>query len=109
MGSTVCRAVIDAPGMELGGAVDPMHAGIDLGQLGVHGTSVHISAKAAALRDAGAQVAVDFTVLDAARENLAWCADNGVHAVVGTSGFVPVLLVKVPRVAQGKGRPTVMA
>ena len=87
MGSTVCRAVIDAPGMELVAAVDPLHAGIDLGQLGVHDTNVHISGKVAALRDAGAQVAVDFTVLDAARENLAWCADNGVHAVVGTSGF----------------------
>ena len=24
---------------------------------------------------------------DAARENLAWCAEHGVHAVVGTSGF----------------------
>ena len=87
MGSTVCRAVIDAPGMELVAAVDPLHAGIDLGQLGVHGTNVHISAKAAALREAEVEVAVDFTVVDAARENLAWCADNGVHAVVGTSGF----------------------
>src|SRR5689334_3283191 len=87
MGSTVCRAVIDAPGMELVAAVDPLHAGIDLGQLGVHGTNVHISAKAAALREAEAQVAVDFTIVDAARENLTWCADNGVHAVVGTSGF----------------------
>ena len=33
------------------------------------------------------QVAIDFTVIDAARENLAWCAENGVHAVVGTTGF----------------------
>jgi 4-hydroxy-tetrahydrodipicolinate reductase len=32
-------------------------------------------------------VAVDFTVLDAARGNLDWCAANGVHAVVGTTGF----------------------
>src|SRR5690242_11698264 len=95
MGSTVCRAVIDAPGMELVAAVDPLHAGIDLGQLGVHGTGVHISAKAAALRDAGAQVAVDFTVLDGARENLAWCADNGVHAVVGTSGFTEAELARL--------------
>jgi 4-hydroxy-tetrahydrodipicolinate reductase len=95
MGSTVCRAVIDAPGMELVAAVDPLHAGIDLGQLGVHGTNVHISAKAAALRDAEAHVAVDFTVLDAARENLAWCAENGVHAVVGTSGFTEAELAQL--------------
>ena len=30
---------------------------------------------------------VDFTVLDASRENLAWAAEHGVHAVVGTTGF----------------------
>ena len=95
MGSTVCRAVIDAPGMELVAAVDPLHAGIDLGQLGVHDTNVHISGKAAALRDADAQVAVDFTILDAARENLAWCADHGVHAVVGTSGFTEAELAQL--------------
>jgi 4-hydroxy-tetrahydrodipicolinate reductase len=32
-------------------------------------------------------VAVDFTVAAASRDNLAWCASNGVHAVVGTTGF----------------------
>ena len=42
-----------------------------------------------ALDDADAEVAVDFTVLDAARENLEWCADHSVHAVVGTTGFAP--------------------
>jgi len=87
MGSTVCRAVLDAPDLELVGAVDPLHAGIDLTQLGVHGTQIQVSASAAALIDAGAQVAVDFTVIDAARQNLGWCADNAVHAIVGTTGF----------------------
>ena len=37
--------------------------------------------------DAGAQVVVDFTHVDAARENLRFLAANGIHAVVGTSGF----------------------
>ena len=31
--------------------------------------------------------ASSFTVIDAARSNVAWCAENGVHAVVGTTGF----------------------
>jgi 4-hydroxy-tetrahydrodipicolinate reductase len=79
--------VLDAPDLELVAAVDPHHAGIDLDQLGVHDTHLQIAPKASALRDAGAQVAVDFTVIDAARENMPWCADNGVHAVVGTTGF----------------------
>ncbi|MDH3301853.1 MAG: 4-hydroxy-tetrahydrodipicolinate reductase, partial [Acidimicrobiia bacterium] len=32
-------------------------------------------------------VMVDFTHIDAARRNLEFCADHGIHAVVGTSGF----------------------
>ena len=87
MGTTVCRAVLDAPDLELVAAVDPHHAGIDLDQLGVHDTHLQIAAKASALRDAGAQVAIDFTVIDAARENIVWCSEHGVHAVVGTTGF----------------------
>jgi 4-hydroxy-tetrahydrodipicolinate reductase len=37
--------------------------------------------------DASADVAIDFTVIDAARENLRFCAEEGIHAVVGTTGF----------------------
>ncbi|MBA2327421.1 MAG: 4-hydroxy-tetrahydrodipicolinate reductase [Actinobacteria bacterium] len=87
MGSTVCRAVADDPELELVAAVDPYHAGIDLGDLGLHGAGLQIAAKADALSEADAEVAVDFTVVDAARENLRWCAEHGVHAVVGTTGF----------------------
>ncbi|MET0894250.1 MAG: 4-hydroxy-tetrahydrodipicolinate reductase [Acidimicrobiia bacterium] len=87
MGVTVCQAVVDDPGMELVAAVDPQQVGIDLRQLGVNGASLNVTRHADALLDAGAEVAVDFTVLEAARSNLEWCADKGVHAVVGTSGF----------------------
>src|SRR6266508_4753056 len=87
MGSTVCRAVADDPDLELVAAVDPYHAGIDLGDLGLHGAGLQIAAKADALSEADAEVAVDFTVLDAARANMRWCAAHGVHAVVGTTGF----------------------
>ena len=80
MGSTVCDAVSDAPDMELVAAVDPVHAGAESG-------AVRLAAEAHQLEVAGAEVAVDFTVLDAARENIRWCAAHGVHAVVGTTGF----------------------
>jgi len=89
MGSTVCRAVVDDPELELVAAVDPHHAGIDLHQIGVQGTGVQIAAKIDALGAADAQVVVDFTQIDAARENLRWCAEHEVHAVVGTTGFTP--------------------
>jgi 4-hydroxy-tetrahydrodipicolinate reductase len=87
MGVTVCAAVHGDPELELVAAVDPHHAGIDLGQLGLHGTGLQISAGAGALVDAAADVAVDFTVIDAARDNLRFCAEHGIHAVVGTTGF----------------------
>ncbi len=87
MGSTVCRAVLEDPELELVAAVDPYHAGIDLRQLGVQGSGLQVERTADALSRAGAEVAVDFTVIDAARQNVHWCADHGVHAVVGTTGF----------------------
>jgi 4-hydroxy-tetrahydrodipicolinate reductase len=87
MGATVCGAVHADPDLELVAAVDPHHAGIDLGQLGLHGTGLQISTRATALVDASAEVAVDFTVIEAARDNLRFCAEQGIHAVVGTTGF----------------------
>ena len=88
MGTTVCQAVIDDPALELVAAVDPHHAGLDLRQLtGRDSAGIQVSSSPDALADAGAEVAVDFTVIDGARENLRWCAAHGVHAVVGTSGF----------------------
>jgi len=87
MGSTVCRAVMDDPDLELVAAVDPHHAGIDLRQVTRLDTDLVVSAGAEALLSARAEVAVDFTLVDAARANTDWCAAHGVHAVVGTSGF----------------------
>jgi 4-hydroxy-tetrahydrodipicolinate reductase len=80
MGATVCDAVLADPELELVAAVDPGRVGEQVG-------GITIAATADALRDAGADVAVDFTVLAAARENVRWCAEHGVHAVVGTTGF----------------------
>ncbi len=88
MGSTVCRAVADDPDLELVGAIDPHHSGLDLRHAtGVDVPDLHIDPDPSALLDAGAQVVVDFTVLEAACQNLEWAAAHGVHAVVGTTGF----------------------
>ena len=90
MGSTVCRAVVADPELQLVAAVDPLHAGIDLrGVTGADLRGLQVSSDVESLARAEAHVAVDFTHIDAARANLAWCAANGVHAVVGTSGFTP--------------------
>jgi 4-hydroxy-tetrahydrodipicolinate reductase len=37
--------------------------------------------------DAGAQVVVDFTTPDVVLDNIRWSIDNGIHCVVGTTGF----------------------
>jgi 4-hydroxy-tetrahydrodipicolinate reductase len=68
MGSEVCRAVDGADDMDLVAMVD---AGDWL---------FNVS-------DAGAQVVVDFTTPDVVMDNLRWCIDQGISAVVGTTGF----------------------
>jgi len=68
MGEEVCRTIEADPGSELIARVD-LGDSLDL------------------LTAAGAEVVVDFTVLDVARETLRFAAANGIHAVVGTTGF----------------------
>ena len=84
MGSAVCEAVAGEAGLELVAAVDPPRAGQEVGPAGLV-----VSGTPAAMAEAGVEVAVDFTVAAAALANATWCAENGVHAVVGTSGLAP--------------------
>jgi 4-hydroxy-tetrahydrodipicolinate reductase len=68
MGSAACAAVEAADDLELVarlGSSDPL----------------------ADLAAAKAEVAVDLTRPDAVMDNLRFCVENGIHAVVGTSGF----------------------
>ena len=74
MGSEVCRAVEAAADLELVGRFD---VGDELGDLG------------------GAGVAVEFSVPDAAPDNVLHCVKRGVHAVVGTTGWTEDRLEKV--------------
>jgi len=87
MGTTVCRAVAGDPELELVGAIDPYHSGLDLRHVTGVDVDLHILPDPTALTEGEVDVVVDFTVLDAARKNLEWAAEHGVHAVVGTTGF----------------------
>lgn len=80
MGTTVCEAVASDPDLNLVAAVDPYGAGASAG-------GVVAVADRQAVVDAGADVVVDFTIAEAARDNLVWLAEQRVHAVVGTTGF----------------------
>jgi len=93
MGQTVCRYVEEADDLELVAAVDPTAGGRPLAELAdLPGSRVVVSATIDAILPAGAEVAVDFTVADAAVANLRFLAANGVHAVCGTTGIGPEAL-----------------
>ncbi|GAA1153073.1 4-hydroxy-tetrahydrodipicolinate reductase [Nocardioides aquiterrae] len=68
VGTEVCRAVEAADDLEL-------VAQIDVGD------------ELDALVSSGAEAVVDFTHPDAVMDNLEFCIDHGIHAVVGTTGF----------------------
>ncbi len=88
MGSEVCRTLLAQSDLDLVAAVDPLHAGSDLGTLtGVESGGLVVAGDLEALTAAETEVIVDFTRLEVARGTLAFCADAGIHAVVGTTGF----------------------
>jgi 4-hydroxy-tetrahydrodipicolinate reductase len=68
VGTEVCRGVEEADEMELVAAID---AGDDISEL----------------VSAGVEAVVDFTHPDVVMDNLEFCIDHGIHAVVGTTGF----------------------
>jgi 4-hydroxy-tetrahydrodipicolinate reductase len=70
MGQQVCKAVDAAPDLEVVAMVD---AGDWL----------------FSVADAGSQVLVDFTHPDVVMDNIRFAIDQGIHAVVGTTGFTP--------------------
>jgi 4-hydroxy-tetrahydrodipicolinate reductase len=81
MGSTVCAAVSAAEDLRLVAAVD-------LGAVGEEAApAVAISDSIEALAASAAEVAVDFTAPGAALGNAIWCAEHGIHAVIGTTGL----------------------
>ncbi len=80
MGRTVCSAVAADPDLVLVAAVDPNAAGETI-------EALEVSDQLGAFADAACDVVVDFTIADAARSTLPWLAANGIHAVVGTTGF----------------------
>ncbi|MEE6306658.1 4-hydroxy-tetrahydrodipicolinate reductase [Plantactinospora veratri] len=76
MGVEVCRAVDAAEDLELVATVDEDDS-------------------LATASDAGAEVVVDFTNPDVVMDNLRWCVEQGIHVVVGTSGFTEQRLDQV--------------
>ena len=76
VGATMVKAVQDAPDLELSAEVD---AGDPLSML----------------TDTGTEVVIDFTHPDVVMDNLNFLIDNGIHSVVGTTGFTDERITQV--------------
>lgn len=86
MGRTICEAVAAAPDLDLVAAIDPANAGIEL-DFEQSAQTIVIGADLEAFGRHGVDVAIDFTVAQAAVSNLSWLASSGIHAVCGTTGL----------------------
>lgn len=87
MGLEVCAAVRAEEDLTLASIVDTSFSG-EVANAGLGDASgLNVSDSLEALKDAGVQVAVDFTQAESAVENIRWCIGNGIHVVVGTSGI----------------------
>jgi 4-hydroxy-tetrahydrodipicolinate reductase len=101
MGLEVCHAVSEATDLELVAAVDPAHAGDDA-------CGRTIVGEVNALSDLGVEVVVDFTIAAAVRHNMTHYAEQGIHAVIGTSGLSDGDLADMAALFSGSGANAVV-
>ena len=102
MGATVCEAVAADPELELVAAVDPNRVGATAG-------GAVTVADRQVVADAEADVVVDFTIAEAARDNLIWLAEQRIHAVVGTTGFTEEDFARFDAAFTSAGRACIVA
>lgn len=89
MGRQVCRAVWEQEDMELTAAVDPAHAGENIGLLaGLPGAGPVVGDRLGdELKHTRPDVVVDFTESRAVMENARQAAAGGAYLVIGTTGL----------------------
>ncbi len=88
-GSALSRGVAEAPDLELVGAVSRSHAGEDLGEaIGVDGLNAPVfSTVKETLERVRADVFVEYTKADVAKDHALAALRKGAHVVIGTSGL----------------------
>jgi 4-hydroxy-tetrahydrodipicolinate reductase len=96
MGRLVSKAVAEDAELALVAGINPSFHGERLGQMIGHPEiDVRISEELDTLLQAEAEVAVDFTQLDAVMDNIRWAIEHAMHIVVGTTGLGPAELAEV--------------
>ncbi|MHB0885045.1 MAG: 4-hydroxy-tetrahydrodipicolinate reductase [Bacillota bacterium] len=105
MSQEAARAILDQPDMALVGAVSHSRGGDDLGPIIGRGSlGWALAPSLSALLDkTGADVLVDFTRAEAARENIAVALSHGVRPVVGTTGLSQAELDGIDSRCRGLG------
>lgn len=100
MGRMVTAAVREADGLSAVGGVDPAPLSLDMPLFDSVPTAVAAVAP---------EVAIDFTVAAAARENLPALIERGVSPVIGTTGLTATELEALDALAKERGVPAFMA
>lgn len=111
MGREVVKAVVGDPDTWLVGAVDRALTGRDAGELaGVEPLNVFLQNDLGrALRESGAEVAIDFSTPQSVMPNIRAMVEAGVSPVVGTTGLVEEDLAKIDELAKSSGVPIFIA
>lgn len=103
---TIKVAVIGAGGRMGSQAVAAVEGAADLELV----ATIDLGDDLRSIADAGADVAIDFTAPSVVMENLAFCIANGIHSVVGTSGFTEdKLAVLRSQLAESPGTAVLIA
>jgi len=83
MGREVTAAVLADSDLELVAAVDPAAGDGAV----VSGSGIPVDTEISSIQSQGADVCVDFTHAAAAFQNALWALGQGIHCVIGTTGF----------------------
>jgi len=94
MGRKTVEAMLEDPELEVSALIDPATV------MEFEGCELEVMGEVDCLAPLGLDVAVDFTEPSAAYPNIMWLLNNGIHAVVGTTGLTGEQLAGIRSAAE---------
>lgn len=109
-GAAITRAILDAPDLDLTGAVARRAVGEDIGAaLGLAQVGVRVAATVAEALDTPTDVLIDFTRHDAVKAHAITALERGVRVVIGTSGLTGADYDEIDQTARERGLGAIAA